>query len=126
MNLNFNILNNENNKIISENKHIFSNTKKKEIDAIDDMIDNYHSISQKQRDKEQMDKIVQYYKDSGYIPTDNELNVRFETLASVKDEHKKINYLKENRERMKRFEKMGVELKKKEEEMNKNDKFDKK
>jgi hypothetical protein len=54
------------------------------------------------------------------------LNIRFETIASVKDEPRKINYLKENRDRMKRFEAMGVEIKKKEEEINKNENFDKK
>lgn len=73
-----------------------------------------------------MEKIVDFYKDSGQIPTDNELNIRFETIASVKDEPRKINYLKENRDRMKRFEAMGVEIKKKEEEINKNENFDKK
>jgi len=49
-----------------------------------------------------MDQIVTQYKNTGVIKTDNDLNVRFETLASVKDEPDKVNYLKENRDRMKK------------------------
>lgn len=53
LDLNFNIIENNNkNSSITENKHVFSNTKRKEIDAIDDMIDNYHTRSQQQRDKD--------------------------------------------------------------------------
>eukprot|EP00801_Mesodinium_rubrum_P006708 Mrub_06716.p2 GENE.Mrub_06716~~Mrub_06716.p2 ORF type:complete len:325 (+),score=52.35 Mrub_06716:78-977(+) len=96
-------------------------------DALDDIIDNYNQNQQKVRDHSYMTNIVDVYKRTGQIPSDKELNTRFETLASVKDvpEMKKSNYIKETKNRLKKFEELNTDMKMKEEEEKLRDKMDK-
>lgn len=76
-----------------------------------------------------MTNIVDVYKRTGQVPSDQDLNLRFETIASVKEnkdfQEEKKNYIKETKNRLKKFEDLNNNLKMKDEEDRLRNKMDK-
>lgn len=85
-------------------------------DALDDIIENQNQKEKKTRDNSQMTNLVDVYKRTGKIPTDNDLNLHYSTIASVREVEPKRNYIKESKMRMKKFDQLQAQLNKQDED----------